>query len=66
MKEKIKKAEKIRRTTKAAVLEGDPNCPDVVAFSVYNTKPIHFLSTNISHLDWKRTKIMMQQQAIAS
>jgi hypothetical protein len=47
-----KKAEQIRGTTKAAVLEGDPNCPNVVAFSVYDTKPVHFLSTNVTHLRW--------------
>ncbi len=47
-----KKAEKIRGMMKAAVLEGDPNCPNVVAFSVYDTKPVHFLSTNIAHLRW--------------
>jgi hypothetical protein len=28
--------------TKAAVLEGDPECRDLVAFSVYDTKPVHF------------------------
>ncbi len=36
------KAEKIRGMTKAVVLEGDPNCPNVVAFSVHDTRCVHF------------------------
>ena len=28
--------------TKAAVLEGDIECPDLVAFSVYETKTVNF------------------------
>ena len=28
--------------TKAAVLEGDVECPDLVAFSVYDTNPVNF------------------------
>jgi hypothetical protein len=39
-----KQQEKVRGTTKAAVLTGDPENPDLVAFSVYDTKPVHFLS----------------------
>ena len=31
-------------TVKAAVLKGDERCPDLVASSVYDTKPAHFLS----------------------
>jgi hypothetical protein len=37
----------VRGTTKAAVLEGDPECPNIVAFSVYDQKPVNFLSTCI-------------------
>jgi len=32
-----KKQEEVRGTTKAAVLEGDPDCPNLVAISVYDT-----------------------------
>jgi hypothetical protein len=33
----------VRGTVKATVLIGDPECPDLVATSVYDTKPVHFL-----------------------
>jgi len=36
----------VRGTVKVAVLEGDPECPNWVASSVYDTKPVHFLSTS--------------------
>ena len=29
---------------KAGVIEGGDNCPELVCFSVIDTKPIHFLS----------------------
>ncbi len=44
---------KVRGTTKAAVLEGDSECPDIMAFSVYDTKPVNFLSTACSSLTWR-------------
>ena len=31
--------------TKAAILQGDPECPDVVTYSGYEMKPVNFLST---------------------
>ena len=31
-------------TVKAAVIEGEPDCPTVVVSSVYETKPVHFIS----------------------
>jgi hypothetical protein len=50
----VKKNEQaaVRGTTKAAVLEGDPEYKDLVAFSVYDTKPVHFLSTAYTNLHW--------------
>lgn len=43
---KTKEAEiLVRGTVKVAVLKGDAKCPNVVAASVYDTKPVHFLST---------------------
>jgi hypothetical protein len=55
-KEETKKEEqeRVRGKTKAAVLEGDPACPNLVAFSVYDTKkPVNFLSTACANLIWK-------------
>eukprot|EP00957_Ditylum_brightwellii_P128554 9806242-Ditylum_brightwellii.AAC.1 len=37
---------------KAAVPEGDPNCPQLVAWSIYDTKPVHFLSMACEKLKW--------------
>ena len=43
---------KVRGTVKAAVLKGDANCPDLVALSVYDTKPVHFLSMFCKEIKW--------------
>jgi hypothetical protein len=47
LQDEVKKAEKaaVRERTKAAVFEGDPECTDLVACIVYDTKPVHLLST---------------------
>ena len=34
----------VRGTVKVPVLEGDADCVDLVALSVYDTKPVHYLS----------------------
>ena len=39
-----KQQEQVRETTKAALLEGDPECHNLVAISVYYTKPDNILS----------------------
>ena len=39
-----KKADIMRGKTKDDVSEGDVYCPGIVASSVYDTKPVHFLS----------------------
>ena len=44
--------EKVRNTVKAAVLKGDPKCPGLVAVSVYDTKPVHFLSMVCDKIKW--------------
>ena len=43
---------KARGTVKAAVLEGDPDCPNLVASSIYDTKPVHYLSMVCTTLEW--------------
>ena len=47
-----KQQEQVRRNTKAAVLEGDPECPNLVAISVYDTKPVNILSMACTNLEW--------------
>ncbi len=42
----------VRGTVNAAVLVGDPKMPDLVASSVYDTKPVHFLSTCCESIKW--------------
>jgi len=50
----------MRGKTKAAMLTNDSEIKDLVAFSVYDTKPVHFLSMACtSGLKWieKRKKV---------
>ncbi|CAB9519576.1 unknown protein [Seminavis robusta] len=44
--------EQVRGTVKVSVLKGDPHCPDLVAASVYDTKPVHFLSMIAPSIQW--------------
>jgi len=39
------------------MLEGDLECKDMVAFSVYDTKPVHFFSMTCTNLCWKKNII---------
>ena len=43
---------KVRGTVKAAVLVGDPDCPNLIASSVYDTKPVHYLSMASDSIKW--------------
>jgi hypothetical protein len=43
---------RVRGTVKAAKLEGDPGCPCLVASSVYDSKPVHYMSMVSSELKW--------------
>ena len=45
-----------RGTMKAAILEGNPDCPNLIASLVYDTKPVHFLSTVCTGLNWIEKK----------
>ena len=42
----------MRGTTKAEILKGNPKCPDLIATSVYDTKPVHYLSILNEELKW--------------
>jgi Transposase IS4 len=47
----------VRGTVKAAVMVGDKDCPNLVAASVYDTKPVHFLSMVCESIKWiEKTK----------
>ena len=35
-----------------ALLQGDTKCPDLVASSIYDTKPVHFLSMVCTEIKW--------------
>ena len=48
----ITEIRKVRGTCKAAVLQGDPDVPDLVAVSYYDQKPVHFLSTICEEIQW--------------
>jgi hypothetical protein len=43
---------KVKGTVKAAVLKGDDDCVNLVAVSVYNTKPVHFLLMSCELVEW--------------
>ena len=41
-----------RGNVKSAVLMGNPDCLNLVATSVYDTKPVHFLSMSCGSIKW--------------
>jgi len=47
-----KKQINVRGVVKAVVLKGDPECPDLVDSSVYDTKSVHFLSMVCKEVSW--------------
>ena len=44
----------VRGTAKAAKLVGYPGCPNLIASSVYETKPVHYLSMVSKSIKWKK------------
>ena len=38
-----KKQLEVRETIESAIMKGDPKCPDLIATSVYDTKPVQNL-----------------------
>lgn len=57
------RAELLKGTTKAARLQNSLDCPDLLAVSVYDTKPVHLLSTVSDSVKWvqKSRKVWSQQ-----
>ncbi len=47
-----KLAESLRGTTKAARLHNSDECLDLVAISIYDSKPVHILSTAAECVEW--------------
>ena len=47
---------KVRGIVKVTVLEGDPDCTNLVASSIYDTKPLHYLSMVCTILKWVVTE----------
>ena len=39
---------------KGVVLQGDPSCPNLIAFSVYDAKPVYFLTTAAEKVCWDK------------
>jgi hypothetical protein len=54
----------VRGTVKAAVLEGDADCPNLVAVSVYDTKPVHFISMVSECIEWVTKSRKMWNAAV--
>ena len=63
-KKNPKKAELVRGTIKAAVLEGDPKSLDVIVLSFYDSKDVYFMSTSCTTMKWieKERKIYDKEQ----
>ncbi len=45
---------RVRGTVKVAVLRGDLKCPELLCVSVYDTKPVNFLSMSADSVRWIR------------
>ena len=59
-----KEQEKVRGTIIVADLVGDSKCPSLIAVSIYDTKPVHFLSTEVYNIKCTEKKIEVYDQSI--
>ena len=48
-----------RGTVKADFLEGDPGCPNIIASSVYDTNPVHYLIMVYESIHWVEKEKMV-------
>ena len=48
----VKRADALKGTTKAAVLKNSQDTPHLLAVSVYDTKPVHLMSTVSESVQW--------------
>ena len=52
-----KEQERVRVTVIAAELVGNSKFPSLIAVSVYDTKPVHFLSMAVENIKWTIVKV---------
>ena len=47
---------KVRGIVKAVELKWDANCPNMCAVSVYDTKPVRFMTMSNDRIEWIKNK----------
>ena len=58
------RSKKVRGAVIAAELVGDSKCPSLIAVSVYDTKPVHFLSMAVDNIKWIEKKREVYDRSI--
>jgi hypothetical protein len=68
VQKKVTEAEalKIRNRTKAAVLRGDLDCPDLIYCSVYDQGPVHMMSTVAETIEWDQKSRKVWSSVLSS
>ena len=57
-------SEVVMHTVKVAVLKGDSECKDLIAVSLYDTKPVYFSTSATSQLYWVKKEIQVYDPKI--